>query len=310
MTLLEAWATDAKIRGMSPRTIRNYRYRIANFMRFLDDKDIFAVNKIDIRDFIEEARKKGHYTGSIAFSLASISNFYDWAIFEELTDKNPVKEVRSRYLHSYKKDNEKRDRQLISIKQAANMIDYMVDIRDKAMMTVLFKTGVRRNELLSMEVDDINWNDWSITLKPTAKRSNRVVFFDQEAATILSRWLAVREERNRDGIKALWISTIGRPATEKTVIYMISKAGIALGIHNPKSPKLEEHFSAHCCRHWFTTHLRRSGMPREFIQELRGDVRKEAIDIYDHIDREELRRSYLSHIPKLGIGAHEFTLNC
>jgi integrase/recombinase XerD len=270
-------------------------------MRFLDGKDIFAVNKIDIRDFIEEARKKGHYTGSIAFSLASISNFYDWAIFEELTDKNPVKEVRSRYLHSYKKDNEKRDRQLISIKQAADMIDYMVDIRDKAMMTILFKTGVRRNELLSMEVDDLDWKQWSITLKPTAKRSNRVVFFDQEAATILSRWLAVREERNRNGIKALWISTIGRPATEKTVIYMISKAGIALGIHNPKSPELEDHFSAHCCRHWFTTHLRRSGMPREFIQELRGDVRREAIDIYDHIDREELRRSYLSHIPKLGI---------
>jgi integrase/recombinase XerD len=42
-------------------------------------------------------------------------------------------------------------------------------------------------------------------------------------------------------------------------------------------------------------------MPREFIQELRGDVRKEAIDIYDHIDREELRRSYITHIPQLGI---------
>ncbi|UEC43438.1 MAG: hypothetical protein METHAR1v1_1400004 [Methanothrix sp.] len=57
----------------------------------------------------------------------------------------------------------------------------------------------------------------------------------------------------------------------------------------------------HCCRHWFTTHLRRAGMPREFIQGLRGDVRKEAIDIYDHIDRKELRESYLAHIPQLGI---------
>lgn len=42
-------------------------------------------------------------------------------------------------------------------------------------------------------------------------------------------------------------------------------------------------------------------MPREFIQELRGDVRREAIDIYDHIDREELWKSYLAHIPQLGI---------
>jgi site-specific recombinase XerD len=52
--------------------------------------------------------------------------------------------------------------------------------------------------------------------------------------------------------------------------------------------------------HWFTTHLWRAGMSQEFIQELR-DVRKEAIDIYDHIDSKELRESYLAHIPQLGI---------
>jgi integrase/recombinase XerD len=45
----------------------------------------------------------------------------------------------------------------------------------------------------------------------------------------------------------------------------------------------------------------RSGMPREHVQELRGDVRSEAVDIYYHIDPEELRKSYLAHIPKLGI---------
>ena len=49
-------------------------------------------------------------------------------------------------------------------------------------------------------------------------------------------------------------------------------------------------FSPHCFRHWFTAHLLRSEMPREFIQELRGDARKEAIDVYDHIDRKELSR--------------------
>jgi hypothetical protein len=47
--------------------------------------------------------------------------------------------------------------------------------------------------------------------------------------------------------------------------------------------------------------LRRAGMPREFIQELRGDVRREAIAIYDHIDQKELKESYLTHIPQLGV---------
>jgi integrase/recombinase XerD len=82
---------------------------------------------------------------------------------------------------------------------------------------------------------------------------------------------------------------------------MVEKVATQVGLHNPTSERMEDHFSHHCCRHWFTTHLRRAGMPREFIQELRGDVRKEAIDIYDHIDKKELRESYLAHIPQLGV---------
>jgi len=59
------------------------------------------------------------------------------------------------------------------------------------------------------------------------------------------------------------------------VDYSIRKAAAALGLHDPESDNIEDHFSANCCRHWFTTHLRRAGMPREFIQELGGDTRRE-----------------------------------
>jgi len=74
-----------------------------------------------------------------------------------------------------------------------------------------------------------------------------------------------------------------------------------VGLHDPESERIEDHFTPHCFRHWFTTHLRRNGMPREYIKELRGDTRDEAIDIYHHIDRKDLRESYLACIPKLGI---------
>ena len=70
-------------------------------------------------------------------------------------------------------------------------------------------------------------------------------------------------------------------------------------IHDSRG-SLNKKFTTHCFRHFFTTHLRRSGMPRELIQELRGDRRGDAIDIYDHIDPEELRRSYLQHVPRFG----------
>jgi integrase/recombinase XerD len=55
------------------------------------------------------------------------------------------------------------------------------------------------------------------------------------------------------------------------------------------------------CRPWFTTHLRSVGISREFIHELRGDARRKVIDIYDHIDLEELKEAYLANIPQLGI---------
>ncbi|MDH5811348.1 MAG: hypothetical protein QE160_03635 [Candidatus Verstraetearchaeota archaeon] len=53
--------------------------------------------------------------------------------------------------------------------------------------------------------------------------------------------------------------------------------------------------------HWFTTWLLRNGMPREYVKELRGDKRGESIDVYHHINKEELRKAYLAYIPKLGI---------
>jgi integrase/recombinase XerD len=82
---------------------------------------------------------------------------------------------------------------------------------------------------------------------------------------------------------------------------LVLKHAERVGLHDPDSEELEDHFTPHCFRHWFTTHLRRGGMSKDFIKELRGDSRREAVDIYDHIDHGELRKAYLAAIPRLGI---------
>jgi len=64
---------------------------------------------------------------------------------------------------------------------------------------------------------------------------------------------------------------------------------------------MEDHFSAHCCRHWHATHLLRAGMKTQYVQWLRGDAIKEAVDIYFHISPEDVRKQYLAHIPQLGV---------
>lgn len=151
-------------------------------------------------------------------------------------------------------------------------------------------------------MDDINWDEMSITLMPTRKRSNRVVFFDHECGVILRRWLQKRDALAIPECRALFVSYDAMERLDRNGIYnAFIKWATKVGLHNPESNKMEDHFTPHCCLHWNTTFLRSAGMPREYIQVLRGDARNEAIDIYDHIDKEELRKSYLAHIPQLGI---------
>ena len=80
-------------------------------------------------------------------------------------------------------------RKLIRVEDMARLMNSIVDPRARAIAMLLAKTGVRRGELIAMDIDDINWDKYSINLKEKAKRSNRVVFFDEECATVLRRWL-------------------------------------------------------------------------------------------------------------------------
>ena len=105
----------------------------------------------------------------------------------------------------------------------------------------------------------------------------------------------------RNDCHALFTTDTGGRLNKNHVYEIVVSSTQRVGLHFPTSEKLEDYFTPHCCRHWFTMHLRRTGMPREHIQELRGDARPEAIDIYIHIDPEDLRTSYLAHMPRLGL---------
>jgi integrase/recombinase XerD len=274
------------------------------YARYLQERDldILNVDRNVLRSFLEYLRNdRAVGLKTIGNYFTSMAMFYEFLEFEEYVDKNPVHSVRKRYIRRYKDNDDGQMRKLISVDEMARLINSTLDVRDKAIIALLAKTGIRRKELITLDVDDIDWIDQSIRLKPTPKRTNRTIFFDDETAIILHRWVRARESRNEKGSKALFINNLGTRLNRNGVYLAVTKPAEKLGLHNPNSDRMEDHFSPHCCRHWFTTHLRRSGMSREFIQELRGDVRKEAIDIYDHIDKMELRESYLAHIPQLGI---------
>jgi integrase/recombinase XerD len=303
-SLIEDFSQDCRLRGMTEESIRKYMSSLKIFASFLNKLGL-NTNDVDIRvlrDFLQHIiyeRNAKHKTVENYFS--ALSAFYDYLAFEGYVNNNIVLPFRKRYLKRYKNDYDDPERKLLSIEEMSQLINSILDPRDKAIAVLLAKTGIRRGELLRLDIEDINWEEYSITLKPTPKRSNRTVFFDDECAVALRRWIKVREKLN-PSTNALFISYQSLRRLDRNGLYTaIVKYAKRLGHHNSNSPRLEDHFGPHCFRHWFTTWLLRSGMPREYVKELRGDKRREAIDIYHRIDREELRKAYLACIPKLGI---------
>lgn len=304
MQLMREYIDDCELRALSPETIRSKKSNIRTLARYLNKKDLnfTEVDKEILKKvllYLRNDREVGFTTQKHYFS--DLSSFYDYLVYEEKAKVNPISPFRKRYLNSYKKNNTPAKRKLISVKEMGMLINSTLGIRDKAMMTVFAKTGVRRGELISMDLNDVDFDLGRVKLKSKKKRSNPFVYFDEECAVILSRWLRVRGQLADPGESALFVGDMGARIGRNIVYQIVTDHAERMGLHDPSSPSLEDHFSPHCFRHWFTTHLRRNGLKREFIQELRGDSRREAVDIYDHIDHGELRKAYLTAIPRLGI---------
>ena len=303
---IDGFMSYCSLRGMSPGTIEGYRSNMRIWKRFVDEKGIVpGTGRKHLEAFLGFLRNERKYSpATVKGYFAALSTFYKYLIYEDVVDKNPVLIVREHFLRTYKKNgasNGDVPRKVPTTDELAAMVRSILDARDRAIVMLFAKTGVRRQELINMDASDINWEEGSITLKDTfAKRTNHVVFFDEECARTLRGWIRVRE-RYYSGIPALFIGARGGRLKRRGVFDAVAKHAEKAGLHDPTSKSKEDHFGPHSLRYWFTHTLLQAGMRREMVQELRGDVRREAVDIYDRIPREELRSAYLTFMPELGI---------
>jgi integrase/recombinase XerD len=292
---------------MTYYSVLSYKSALRSFKNHLDCLGISEPTLIDknaIRDYIRvlrEGRKLS--TSTIENHFSCISAFMDYLVYEEVIDVNLALAVRKRYLRTYKGEThgDSHTRKQITTEQLKDLVESILIVRDKAVVLLLAKTGIRRGELATIDIDEIDLVGMRMKLKPKAKRSNRLLFFDEECCRVLQDWLTVRERYASKDCKALFVTSGGGRLNPNRIYELVVKHATLAGLYNPNSDRLEDHFTPHCLRHWFTTYLRRSGMPREHLEELRGDARIGAMDIYYHIDEEDLRKSYLAHIPKLGL---------
>ena len=306
LDLINKYINDCKVRDLSTATTRTYKSCILIFYNeFLKKNQINVINvdKDVLISFISYLRKKRNVGYKrLQNYFASLSGFYDYLIFEGIINTNPVLLVRKRYLKRYKDNEGDTRRKCPTNKELTDLINSIMSPRDKAIVVLLAKTGIRRGELISLDITDVDMENQLIRLKPTPKRTNKTVYFDEECTNILRIWLKNRDKLGIDkDNKALFLSQLGTRLKRNGVYVSVTKWAEKIGLHKPESPNIEDHLSPHCLRHWFTTVLIRNGMPREYIKELRGDSRSEAIDIYNHIDKEEMRRLYLACMPCLGV---------
>ena len=265
---------------------------LRKFLDYLRDDMVYTVGK---------KKKKGVSPRTLNAYFSAIRTYYDYLIIEGELETNPILAFRKRYLTNHKqKTNGDNSRQLISIDQMIELISSAEEILHITLMLVLAKTGIRKGELLAMDIYDLNLGKGEIIIKPKAKRTNRLLFIDEETVLALKQCLEWRKPRAK--CKALWISPMGQRMHKDDPYDIVTTYAMKLGLHDPEG-SLNKKFTPHCFRHWFTTHLKRAGMEREFIQELRGDSHEDAFDIYNHIDPDDLKEDYLASIPMLGISS-------
>jgi len=299
--LIERFQEDCNLRGMV--SSRDYIYRAKEYCIFLEarGKNPLTADREDLRAFLVKLKSRRLKFETINRIYTCLSALYEFFMIEGLVKYNPILPFRKYYLRRYKNGTDSEIRKLISVEDASRLVNSILDSRDKCILVLLFKTGMRVGELISLDVTDVDLDKGEVILKLKKKRSNRVLYLDNEAMAVLQRWLAARKNRRGAEDQALFISKTGTRITIKSIEILIEKHAEHVGLHNPQASRLDERFTPHCCRHWFVTHMLRAGMSRDFVKELRGDTRGEAIDIYNHIDKKELKESYLAHIPQLGV---------
>lgn len=306
---INVFGVDCLHRGFHKHTVRTYLSNIKTFYRCMGD---VVITHDVLIDFLDQLHKRNLAQSTVNGYYASLSAYCEYLVFVGDMSHNPVEPFRKRYLRFKRRYNGTNARQLISIEDMTALIAepfkagqqkikqylYTVPVRDKALMMMFAKTGLRKTEMMTLTIDDIDLETGSITVHPFRKRCNCRGFIDSETVQAMEEYLIWRADNVKPGYNDLWINHNGRKFKKDDCLSLITFYAGLLGVHDPCG-ELRDKFGCHCFRHFFTTFLRRAGMSREHRKWLRGDAPDGADDLYDHIDSGEVYADYLKCIPQI-----------
>lgn len=270
----------------SDNTVKSYMNDLNKFNTFINKKNILKVQKQDIIDYIEDERKLNKADKTVNHDLIVIRNFYKFLEKTGEIKNNPTSNIE---LPKTKKSLPR----ILSVEDVNNLLDIELkdkyDYRDKAMLELLYSSGLRISELVNLKVHDVDL--FENVLRVTGKGSKmRIVPIGDYATKYLTIYLNnYRKEFIKKEVNDyLFLNSRGNHISRQSLFKMIKK------IIRDKNIKVD--VSPHTLRHSFASHMLENGADLRSIQELLGHESISTTQIYTHVSNRVIRENYeISH---------------
>lgn len=279
-------------RGLSERTLSAYERDLGKLFRFLQGRGEAGpgtITSANLREFVYELNDSGLAPSSIRRAISSLRTYFAFLLEEGVLTSDPSERLESPRAGRPLPD-------VLSVEEVLQMLespaqDHPMYWRDRSILEVLYATGVRVSELVTLKLVDLELGQGFCTVFGKGSKE-RMVPLGSPARRALERYLReVRPSLDRGrGRGVVFLNLRGNPLTRMTIWNLVRKAALEAGIHRSVSP--------HTLRHTFATHLLEGGADLAAVQELLGHADISTTQIYTHVDREYLREVHRTFHPR------------
>jgi len=275
----------------SLNTTNSYKKDLDNYHSFISLKKINfqTISKDEIRLYLEYLDELKYSKSTISRILSSLRHFYTYLESQNIITINHFKQIR----------NPKKDKKLPNFLNPQELqqiwgsikLDNPLGIRNRLIIELLYATGVRVSELVSIKISDINQSEKEIRIMGKGQKE-RIVYYGEYAAKYLDLYLTSSRSKLiiKNASDYLILNKDGNQITTRGIEQIITK------IMNEAA--LKHHISPHVLRHTFATDLLNNGADLKSVQELLGHASLSTTQIYTHITNERLRNVYLKSFPR------------
>ncbi len=276
-------------RRLSPHTLINYRRDLTRLSEFCDSAGITQWDKLDpqaVRSFVAWRHRKGAGGRSQQRELSALRGLFNFLLREGVVRNNPGVDIPA-------PKSEKKLPKALDVDQTARLVEIAGDeplvLRDRALMELIYSSGLRLSEAVGLDTDSIDRHDASVRVLGKGSKA-RVVPVGRAALLALDAWLKVRGQLATLEEKALFVSQRGRRLSPRSVQQRMREWGIKQGLDTRVHP--------HMLRHSFASHILESSGDLRAVQELLGHADIATTQVYTHLDFQHLAKVYDSAHPR------------